>query len=282
MKILILYAPVIHKGYINLFKQCRDVSQVFVIGPELIAEWDHIYRKDLRALEPEEICSMIRALDLFADVRVLSKAELSLINTRDDIEVVMPREEISVGIAEKYLHYKNVEFIDIFLRWHRDNSATKRPVSPDRSISLRALDYEMMYRAEEEAKKSFDCWIQVGAVATIKDEVVLVARNVHIPNEQSSCIVGDPRSNFKRGINIDITTAGHAEEKLICEAARRKDISLEGARLYTTTFPCPRCAHGIMLAGVSKLYYRDGYAVLDGEDTLKDAKIEIVHVEKSP
>jgi len=280
MKVLILYAPVVHQGYINLFKQRKDVSQVFVIGRDLLAEWDHIYRKDLRALDPEEICSMIQSLGLFMDVRVLSKAELSLISVRDDVHVIMPREEISVGIAEQYLCGKDVEFIDIFLRWHRDNSATPQPITSDRSIDLRELDYEMIGRAHDESLKSFDWWIQVGGVVTVADEIILVAHNEHIPTAQTPYIAGDPRGNFRRGVNIDLTTAAHAEEVLICEAARRKDISLEGASMYITTFPCPRCAHEIGLSGISKLYYQDGYAVLDGQDTLSSFGVEIIHVKK--
>ena len=48
--------------------------------------------------------------------------------------------------------------------------------------------------------------------------------------------------------------------------------------MYVTDFPCPPCAKLIAGAGVAKLYYRDGYAVLDGQDVLDVAGVEIVQV----
>ena len=41
---------------------------------------------------------------------------------------------------------------------------------------------------------------------------------------------------------------------------------------------CPPCAKLIAGAGVAKLYFREGYAVLDGEDVLEAAGVEVVRV----
>ena len=48
--------------------------------------------------------------------------------------------------------------------------------------------------------------------------------------------------------------------------------------MYMTDFPCPPCAKLIAGAGVAKLYFREGYAVLDGRDVLEAAGVEIVQV----
>ena len=46
--------------------------------------------------------------------------------------------------------------------------------------------------------------------------------------------------------------------------------------LYVTDFPCPPCAKLIAAAGVVRLYFRTGYAVLDGEQVLEAAGVEVL------
>ena len=46
--------------------------------------------------------------------------------------------------------------------------------------------------------------------------------------------------------------------------------------MYVTDFPCPPCAKLIAAAGIARLYFREGYAVLDGSDVLEGAGIEVV------
>jgi dCMP deaminase len=46
--------------------------------------------------------------------------------------------------------------------------------------------------------------------------------------------------------------------------------------MYVTDFPCPPCAKLIAAAGISRLYFREGYAVLDGQDVLDAAGVEVV------
>ena len=46
--------------------------------------------------------------------------------------------------------------------------------------------------------------------------------------------------------------------------------------MYVTDFPCPPCAKLIAGAGIAKLCFREGYAVLDGQDVLEAAGVEIV------
>jgi len=65
---------------------------------------------------------------------------------------------------------------------------------------------------------------------------------------------------------------------LIAEAAKR-GISLEGTNLYVTDFPCPPCAKLIARSGITRLYFSRGYAVLDGESTLKNKGVELVFVD---
>jgi dCMP deaminase len=76
-------------------------------------------------------------------------------------------------------------------------------------------------------------------------------------------------------VNLELSTAVHAEARLIAEAAR-DGVATRGAVMYVTDFPCPPCAKLIAGAGVARLYFRTGYAVLDGEDVLRAAGVEVL------
>ena len=91
-------------------------------------------------------------------------------------------------------------------------------------------------------------------------------------------IFGDPRSNFDAGENIELTTAVHGEAAAIAEAAK-KGIALEGTSLYVTTFPCPVCAKSVAAAGIKRVYYSKGYSLVDAEDILRAANVELIIVE---
>ena len=103
----------------------------------------------------------------------------------------------------------------------------------------------------------------------------LSATNVHHPHPLSPYLVGDPRANLHKGVGLELSTATHAEARLIGEAARAGKAT-EGATMFVTDFPCPPCAKLIAAAGIAKLYFIEGYAVLDGQDVLDAAGVEIV------
>ena len=78
-------------------------------------------------------------------------------------------------------------------------------------------------------------------------------------------------------MHLELSTAMHAEARLIAAAAR-SGRSTQVAELYVTDFPCPPCAKLIAAGGITRVYYRTGYAVLDGEDVLGAAGVEIVKI----
>jgi dCMP deaminase len=52
--------------------------------------------------------------------------------------------------------------------------------------------------------------------------------------------------------------AAHAEQNAINFAARH-GIPIEGATLYTTTYPCSWCAKSIVNAGLARVVYESDY-----------------------
>ncbi len=79
-------------------------------------------------------------------------------------------------------------------------------------------------------------------------------------------------------MRTDLSTAIHAEAAIVAAAAR-DGVSLRGADLYVTTFPCPACARLIAEAGLRRCYFAGPYSVLDGEDVLRAAGVELYWVD---
>ncbi len=57
---------------------------------------------------------------------------------------------------------------------------------------------------------------------------------------------------------IEFERVAHAEMAAILDAGRR-GVSVKGATLYTTTFPCHECTRHIIAAGIRRLVYIDPY-----------------------
>ncbi|WP_269526367.1 deoxycytidylate deaminase [Coraliomargarita parva] len=62
----------------------------------------------------------------------------------------------------------------------------------------------------------------------------------------------------------------HAEQNAICDAARR-GVSLDGATVYITHFPCINCAKILAAAGIDAIYYHRDYR---NDDLVKEILTE--------
>jgi dCMP deaminase len=136
---------------------------------------------------------------------------------------------------------------------------------------------ELARAAYVSAAESIDWWRQVGAALRLATGELMSATNVHNPHPLSPYAVGDPRANLYKGVGLELSTATHAEAGLIAQAAREGKAT-KGGVMFVTDFPCPPCAKLIAGAGIAKLYFVEGYAVLDGQDVLEAAGVEIVQV----
>lgn len=276
--IAIAYIPVLHQGYENFFFNAKSsgVKELCIISQDLIG-LDYIKRKDaLRALSTSIISASISAWNMFEKVSILDAQKIASFSA-DATHIIMPDEDISKDIAKKYFENHGITYSSIFLRWHKDNVEEKKLINPDRIISANRFVAEMMAVARKEAEKSSDWWRQVGCVAIKNGKILFGTHNQHTPDPQTPYIFGDPRAIFKKGVNIELSSADHAEAVLVGEAARR-GVSLSRAHLVVTDFPCPPCARLIARAGIQKLYFQKGYSMLDGQERLKEKDIEIILV----
>lgn len=272
MKTIIAYIPVLHQGYVDFFKK-NKVDQILVMGRSITDQFRPL-QKDIRALDPELLISSIKALKLAKKVAVVEKDDLEKIEEK---ELIMPDEIVSRTIAGRYFINKKVKFGNVFLRWDSKKSLASVEVDLDQKITKASLHKKFINQAKKEASKSADWWRHVGAVIAQDGKIILVAHNTHLPSEQQPYIDGDPRADFHKGEYIDKSTALHAEAGLIAQAAK-KGISLEGTNLYVTTFPCPNCAKLIANSGIKKVYFDQGYSMVDGERVMKEAGVELIRV----
>lgn len=276
-RIILAYVPVLHHGYRIFFeKHTPKVNTLHLFGRELIQEFDHLIRKDIRALSPEDVKNAVEGWNLFSEIFIADYRMIEMYQA-DRPTIIMPDEDECHELAEKYLANCHIIFDSVFLRWDKSKSLAQKQVAYSRVVSFEGLAANMLSLAAEEAKKATNWWRQVGTVIARDGEVLLVAYNRQVPSPRIAYYEGDARSFFKKGLHIELTTDFHAEARLISEAAKR-GVSLEGTDLYITTFPCPFCAKLVAFSGIKRCYFSSGYAMLDGQRILEDQGVEIIYV----
>jgi dCMP deaminase len=277
MKAAVLYMPVLHKGYLKFINSLEGVDEIFVISTDMTLDLQPSLRKDIRALSSYEMVKIISASTL-TNIKVSELRDALQIEKFS--KIVLVNDELSKSFAKKHLAYKQIEFISVFLRWDSKNSLQQNDVLEHFETSLKDFDKKMMGACNLKASESSDWWRQVGGCIVKNGNIILPpVHNQHVPTSDQPNYNGDPRSNFKKGENIEIGTALHVELNLIAMAAEI-GFSLSGAELYVTTFPCPWCAKAIAYSGIEKVYFEEGYSVLDAQSILEANDIKIIRVIK--
>lgn len=274
MKVVFAYIPVVHKQVLEFLERHTDQPIWLLDNEKAAAEYVYLER-DARAL-PAELIKTELAAHGFGDVKVVSPQDLAV--AAEEVEsFIIPEDEAVRFFLEKYAPDTAVEAENIFIRWTQTLSSTEFEVPPDRTMTSDEFAKEVMNQLEEEAEKSPDWWRQIAAAVVKDGKVVASAHNTHHPTAQSLSINGDPRSNFDAGQGPGIYTSIHAEAGVIAQCAK-DGVATKGADLYVTTFPCPTCARSVIVAGFKRLFYKKGYSILDAEELLKEAGVEIILV----
>lgn len=278
-KIAIVYIPVLHQGYVG-FLESTQADEVWILGDWLAQEFREI-AKDVRRLQAAEVRTVVESLKVGQLIKVVSKKEIRALNKqKSKVVLTMPDDQIMHTVAEKYLPQLKVDFAPVFLRWDKHKALAKVIAKPDEVISKKAFDRKMMKLALGQAAQSVDWWRQAGGVLVKNSKVLLLGYNQHLPTEYESYFHNDIRSLFAKGSCLELIVSIHSEAQLIAAAAKQ-GISTEGTDLYTSLFPCPLCAKQIAQAGIRRVYYLAGYTLVDGEQILKSARVELIRVELS-
>lgn len=274
-KVLICYVPVLHEGYHKLFTNHSDARTLYLFGEDVIAEFAHLDR-DIRRISPPLVKKAIEAWNIFDSVEILTLEKIKKI-AKDKISLVVSDDDLTQELILKYFSKNPIEKDTIFLRWDKKTSIVEGPVNPDGKVTTDEFDKKMIALCKEEAKKSKDWWRRIGVILMKDGKIIHKQHNTYVPSDQIANAEGDPRGNFKSGVHLESSLAFHAEASCVAWAAK-EGISLKGAVIYAETFPCPPCAKQLAYSGITKLYYRTGYKVLDAERILKSQGVEIIFV----
>lgn len=118
---------------------------------------------------------------------------------------------------------------------------------------------------------------QVGTVL-VKDNRVLATGYNGAPSQLPHCYeVGCLREKMgvPPGERHELCRGLHAEQNALIQAAYH-GVSVKGAVLYSTHFPCVICTKMLINAGIRKVVYLEGYPDALSEQILKEAAIEVV------
>lgn len=274
-RVLVLYVPVLHAGYLKLFEKYRgSVDALYILGDDIVAKFEPFHR-EIRALDAAQMKPLIEALGIFPAVSVFSPA------TADELhgaEIIASSDETCRKAIAEYLPESKITYENIFLRW--DEKSVDRPIDVkyDR-ISTDPFDQSMCRAAVEESGKSSDWWRRVGAVVVKDDAIIAQRHNHHVPSEHMPYVNGDPRDVIKSGTLNLVYSSLHAEQTIVAEAAR-DGVSLKGTDMYLNDFPCPLCAKLMASAGIKRCFFKAGSTWLDAESVLHAAGVEIVLVKE--
>jgi dCMP deaminase len=273
--VVVAYIPVLHEGYWRFLDAHARGRSLFLIGPDLYADYRPL-AKDIRCLDAHLAAKAIGAWGICSSVEVLD-VESAVLLASQGPSITLPAEDVSYRVVERFFDRCPVRYDTVFLRWDKSKSVQLLVPGGVAEAGEAEMMSDLGAEAEAQAGRSIDWWRQVGAAIRFASGEVASATNEHTPHPLSAYAAGDPRSNFFKGVHFELSTVTHAEAVLIAEAARA-GVSTEDAVMYVTDFPCPPCAKLIAAAGIAKLYFRTGYAVLDGHDVLEAAGVEVVHV----
>ncbi len=272
IKAIVLYIPVLHEGYLRFLKKHGNTDFLFLPNEKLVKEFTPV-AKEIRQINAKTMKMIIEASGLHKRVRILRSNNIAFPFVH---YVITANDTISLGITKKYFPNAKKKVDAVFLRWDEKNVYSQKPVSYDK-ISTGSFDRKIMRQIIKESQKSSDWWRHVGAAIVKNKKLLLINHNQHLPSEHMPYTLGDPRDVIPAGKDNYLSTAIHAEQALIAEAAK-KGISLMNTDIYTTVFPCPVCAKMIAQSGVKKCFFSSGHASLDGLNILKTAGVEIILV----
>jgi dCMP deaminase len=259
------------------FLKAEKPTHIYLFAADVLTE---VMKPERHLRTLDEADAVLSLKPFFPDVSIiiLTRSNIQDVVSHMEGVIVMPDEDISRDLASMYWGGKDIAYKNVFLRYDKIITQKEFEIPVHRVLSADVFHKEMMARVTALAQKSDDWWRQIAALAVKDGEVVFEAFNRHLPSTRTLDVLGDPRSNFDAGQAPGVYTSIHAEAHLVAKAAH-DGISLDGAEVYVTTFPCPNCARLLVEAGIKKVFYDKGYSLLDAEQILNHHQVEIVKVD---
>lgn len=129
------------------------------------------------------------------------------------------------------------------------------------------------------AKRSTCLRRTVGAVI-VKDKRILTTGYNGAPTGMTHCAeTGCLREKLgvPSGERHELCRGTHAEQNSIIQAAYH-GVSIKGATLFCTLFPCSICAKMIINAGIETLFYESEYVDAMSEKYLREAGVDLIRL----
>lgn len=278
-QIVLLYMPVIHRGYLDFLEKHGRKDECFLLGRsalrELGPEADYLIRKDhaIRGLPDEQVRRFVESLGLFEIVQVLKRHHYFT-----PAHITCPDEDASRLAVERFFPGAGVTYDDsLRLRYDRRGVDRIDPVPETAQVTSEEAHQMLMGKAEELAARSKDWWLSVGALISRDGMPIFSAWNKSVPDADMQNILGDPRSLYSRGEGTGDTLVRHAERSLVSQAAR-VGVSLLGTDAYVTHFPCVPCAASLAEAGIKRLFFKNGYSRLESAEVLRTEGVEMIRI----
>ena len=278
-KVIIAYVPVLHAGYIS-FLERHQPSEIILLDSASVRPYDSViadrWTRDMRALAVSTVQDMLYRH--FAGKVVVSSGACHAHDLLSYDEVVMLDEDISHVLKSHVSESAVVTFDTQFLRWdwaktvlpqHFDDK--EFPVSADPKHVL------FMEAAYQEGARSSDWWRHVGAAVPYGEGMLLTAFNRHMPFDDAPNVFGDPRNAMRPGEMPHICSAIHGEMSVFAKALH-EGVCMKGLDLFVTTFPCPVCARMIVGSGIKRVFFAEGYSIMDSLDILRRYDVEVIKV----
>lgn len=120
---------------------------------------------------------------------------------------------------------------------------------------------------------------KVGALAVLDKRMLATGYN-GAPSGVLHCLeAGCLRSQLgiPSGQRHEICRGIHAEQNVIIQAAVH-GISLRGAELFCTTFPCFICAKMLINCGIKRIWVSENYPDILSKNMLDEAGVSVIHL----
>jgi dCMP deaminase len=134
-------------------------------------------------------------------------------------------------------------------------------------------DYLYMDIAQRIGQESASRRAQVGALIVKNDNMVSYGWNGMPTGMDNNCEFELPNGELKTRPEVI-----HAEANAFLKLARDGGAGVQGATLYCTWSPCPRCAGEIRTAGIARIVYVHEYRDTTGKDMLKSLGVSFTQL----
>jgi len=277
--------PVIHKGYTDVFDKILEKNSPkahFYLGflnKQIIKELTKL-EPDIRKISDKHIKRVIEAFFPIEKFFLVTMSNFPKL-LKDFDKIIILKGEKSEDFEKKYLskskYKKLVEFYDIRLRWGDGQVAEFKKDKSKVSKSELEIHKRFMKEALSQGENSKCWWRQVGAILVKNKKVIFRSFNEMMPTNDECYKIGCIRDNIKPGENPEICSVFHAEASIVARAASQ-GISLKGAILYVTHFPCSACAKSIALSGIKKVVYSRGSSIFDGAWVMENNGVKLIKI----